>query len=641
MIRKLATIGLALGTVFCAAPARAFLVVGTDAAQVPGSETRVIVLREPGRSVVVISPTVRGPDKPLALVVPLQAAAVDTLHTMPVTLFDRTAKLAAPRVDEVWELDPCEMHADRDSLPAPPPTADPTASPGGATKDGDYEVTVLDANDSQRAAKWLTDHGYTLPEGAESALAAAAKPGTLFAIARIDGTKLAFEKEQASLPPIGFVVNGDGPLPISLAALGTKGPHDVVLDVLSPYARVEAANLVNLATPTNLDAIEDAMGNADAVHRAALDFAIEKTPGAAITEYAWLAASCDGCAPGSGIQPDDLLALGADRLPSAEDGTQREVMIDVPESLSRAPEGPPELRRALLGCYGKTLREMRGMAGEASVVVQTGEGGAVTSAKTKDATAEVLGKCVEEAARSVKLDKPNASDAIKVRFLLVSRAYHGQMVLSRLRVRTAKSPGADLELRTAAAIEGGREEGPSGAAEKKVSFAEHANNFRARYAVRHPWAGPIPCQDPKRGLWGAKPKGLPAPSGKPATPPPTSKPATAPTSTASASRSAKPAAPTAAEKALAAWLEGGALPDLQPYAIAFRGAPDLPRPAASASPSTPTGSAPPSPAPSTSGSPGAGGGCGCRAGDAPPPPWSWLAISAIAAAIGRIRRRNR
>jgi len=635
MIRKLAALGLALGTVFGAAPARAYLVVGTDAAQTPGSDTRVLVLREPGRSVVVLSPTVRGPAKPLALVVPLQTAAVESLHTMPITLFDRTAKLTAPRLDEVWELDPCELHADRDSLPAPATAAPSVPAPGAAITDGDYEISVLTAADSQAPGKWLSDHGYKLPEGAEPALNAAAKPGTLFAVARIDASKLTFDKEQARLPPLGFVVNGDGALPLRLASLGATSAHDLVIDVLSPNARVEAANLVNLAVPTNLDAIEDAMKDPDSLHRAVLDFAIEKTPGAAITEYAWLAASCDGCAQGTAIGDSDLAALGVDRMPSAEDGSLREVMIDVPESLSRAPEGPPELRRALTACYAKTLVDMRGLAGEATVTVETGEDGAVTSAKTKDATAEVLGKCVEEAARAVKLDKPKASGSIKVRFLLIARSYLGHLVLSRLRVRAAKGTGADLELRTAAAIEGGREEGPSGAAEKKVYFSEHANNFRARYVVRHPWAGPIACQDPKRGLWGPKPKIPPAPSGKPVTPPPTA------SASASSSASGKPVAPTPAERALAALLEGGALPDLQPYAIAYRAAPEPPKSAPVASGSSAPSSPSATPPPSGSAAPGSGGGCGCRAEPAPVAPWSWIAISAIAAAIALVRKRNR
>ena len=31
------------------------------------------------------------------------------------------------------------------------------------------------------------------------------------------------------------------------------------------------------------------------------------------------------------------------------------------------------------------------------------------------------------------------------------------------------------------------------------------NNFQARYAIRHPWTGPITCKEPRRGIWGGPP----------------------------------------------------------------------------------------------------------------------------------------
>ena len=32
-----------------------------------------------------------------------------------------------------------------------------------------------------------------------------------------------------------------------------------------------------------------------------------------------------------------------------------------------------------------------------------------------------------------------------------------------------------------------------------------SNNFQARYAIRHPWTGPIACANPQRGVWGGPP----------------------------------------------------------------------------------------------------------------------------------------
>src|SRR5262245_29347638 len=110
MIRMLASSAVLACALLGARSAGAFLVAGTDAAQAPGPQTRVLVLHEEGRSIVAVAPTVRGPAKAVAVVVPLQAGSVETLHTMPIPIFERTERLAAPRLDELWELDPCELH---------------------------------------------------------------------------------------------------------------------------------------------------------------------------------------------------------------------------------------------------------------------------------------------------------------------------------------------------------------------------------------------------------------------------------------------------------------------------------------------------------------------------------------------------
>jgi MYXO-CTERM domain-containing protein len=36
------------------------------------------------------------------------------------------------------------------------------------------------------------------------------------------------------------------------------------------------------------------------------------------------------------------------------------------------------------------------------------------------------------------------------------------------------------------------------------------NNFQGRYAIRHPWTGPIACENPRRGVWGGPPPSVTA-----------------------------------------------------------------------------------------------------------------------------------
>ncbi len=85
-------------------------------------------------------------------------------------------------------------------------------------------------------------------------------------------------------------------------------------------------------------------------------------------------------------------------------------------------------------------------------------------------------------------------------------------VLTRLHARYGKaSLGEDLVFRAAPPISGGREvrAGAEGALEQG-SKPDGSNNFQARYAIRHPWEGPIECKEPRRGRWGGPPPSVAA-----------------------------------------------------------------------------------------------------------------------------------
>jgi hypothetical protein len=85
----------------------------------------------------------------------------------------------------------------------------------------------------------------------------------------------------------------------------------------------------------------------------------------------------------------------------------------------------------------------------------------------------------------------------------------GGFVVTRLHARYAKSAlGDDLFFRAAPPIVGGREFMQSGGKLEQGARPDAQNNFQARYAIRHPWAGPIACKEPQRGVWGGPPDGV-------------------------------------------------------------------------------------------------------------------------------------
>ncbi len=83
-------------------------------------------------------------------------------------------------------------------------------------------------------------------------------------------------------------------------------------------------------------------------------------------------------------------------------------------------------------------------------------------------------------------------------------------VVTRLHARYSKDAlGEDLVFKTAAPISGGRERRGADDKLETGSQPDSANNFQGRYAIRHPWTGPITCANPKRGIWGGPPNGQP------------------------------------------------------------------------------------------------------------------------------------
>ncbi len=84
----------------------------------------------------------------------------------------------------------------------------------------------------------------------------------------------------------------------------------------------------------------------------------------------------------------------------------------------------------------------------------------------------------------------------------------GGWVLTRLHARyTKEALGEDLVFRAAPPIVGGRAMRAFGATLEQTPSPSSFNNFQARYAIRHPWTGPIQCEHPVRDVWGGPPAG--------------------------------------------------------------------------------------------------------------------------------------
>ncbi len=82
------------------------------------------------------------------------------------------------------------------------------------------------------------------------------------------------------------------------------------------------------------------------------------------------------------------------------------------------------------------------------------------------------------------------------------------VVLTRLHARYDQNTLTDdIVFRAAEPVVGGREFMTDGKELEKGAKTDSYNNFQGRYAIRHPWTGPINCSNPQRGIWGGPPNG--------------------------------------------------------------------------------------------------------------------------------------
>ncbi|HTE54014.1 MAG TPA: DUF2330 domain-containing protein [Kofleriaceae bacterium] len=301
-----------------------FYVSGADA-KLYNNATMVVLMREGTRTVLSMQNNYQGPPKDFAMVVPVPVVLQkENVKVLPADVFDRVDQLAAPRLVEYWEQDPCRPpEPPMELMSAPPsPTAAVDESSLGVKIEakfevGEYQVVVLSAGDSTGLDTWLRREKYSIPKGAEPLLRPYVAEGMKFFVARVDIRKVKFVKGQAMLSPLRFHYDTQQfNLPIRLGLMNSRGTQDLLVHILSPGQRFEAANYTNVTIPTNLDVADATRASFPAFYAALFDRTMAVHKGSVVTEYSWDAASCDPC-PVPPLEPNDLATLGGDVVSDA------------------------------------------------------------------------------------------------------------------------------------------------------------------------------------------------------------------------------------------------------------------------------------------------------------------------------------
>ncbi len=312
----------------CLSPSKAdafcgFYVGGADA-KLFNDATMTVMMRDGKRTVLSMQNNYQGPPSDFAMVVPVPVVLQkENVKTLPKEIFDKVDQMAAPRLVEYWEHDPCApMYKNKSGVRFRGGGGDMLESAKEEKKDavkieaqfkvGEYDIVILSANDSGALNTWLKTNKYNIPDGAEPVLRPYVEAGTKFFVAKVDAKKVKFEGNKAVLSPLRFFYDSDTfSLPVRLGLLNANGPQDLIVHILARGQRYEVANFPNATIPTNIGVGEDAKGRFGEFYAALFDRTLKKNKGAVVTEYAWDASTCDPC-PGPNLTGQDFLTLGAD-----------------------------------------------------------------------------------------------------------------------------------------------------------------------------------------------------------------------------------------------------------------------------------------------------------------------------------------
>ena len=532
-----------------------FYISGADA-KLFNDATQVVLMREGTRTVLSMQNSYKGPPQAFAMVVPVPVVLQkENVKTLPPNIFARVDQMTAPRLVEYWEQDPCmpeggEIERRKGGIPRPMMAAPPGAARAadlGVTVEaqftvGEYEIVILSAQDAAALDTWLKTNNYKIPDNAEPALRPYVAAGMKFFVAKVNVAKVKFDASgRATLSPLRFHYDSERfELPVKLGLLNSNGTQDLVVNILAPGQRYQLANYPNVSIPTNLEVVDATRTSFGSFYATLFDRALEKTPGGIVTEYAWGASSCDPC-PGDvqGLTQSDLATLGADALPSAKQGSPTpaapgNVTIEPIQVMGKLPQDVvTRIVRAATGrmraCYERELAQNPATQGKVVIrfeVEPKGTVGAIVD-NGSDIKSQNVIQCVIAQVRRMSFPEPENGNVVATMTLRMAQqtpapapqvggglsgigttrvsfsSIASNFVLTRLHARYSRDAlGNDLVFKAAPPIVGGRESmGPNGKLEQGA-VASSSNSFQARYVIRHPWKGPIACQNPRRGVWG-------------------------------------------------------------------------------------------------------------------------------------------
>ncbi len=230
-----------------------FYVAGADDA-LYNNATQVVLMRSGKTTVLSMQNSYKGPPSNFAMVVPVpEVLSEDNVKILPAEVFKRVDRLAAPRLVEYWEQDPCQQnfgYGRGKATGAPARLAARSSRRAERAVDlgvtveaefavGEYEVVILSAKFSTGLEEWLHQENYKIPVGAETYLRPYVESGSKFFVAKVNVEKVTFKDGLAQLSPLRFHYQSDEfSLPVRLGLMNSEGKQDLLVHIWCQFWRV-------------------------------------------------------------------------------------------------------------------------------------------------------------------------------------------------------------------------------------------------------------------------------------------------------------------------------------------------------------------------------------------------------------------
>ena len=315
-----------------AGPAAAFcgFYVAQADAKLFNKSSKVVLARDGDTTAITMASDYEGEPKEFALVIPVPSFIErKQIGVVDMKTIDHIDAFTAPRLVEYTDADPC----------APPIVAFPTAAAAsrlasvadavnryrGVTVEanydvGEYDVSILSADESDGLVNWLNDNGYRIPAGAEAVLGSYIRQKMHFFVAKVNLERMALEGRRFLRPLQVRYQTAKFMLPLRLGTVNANGPQDLIIYALTRKGRVETTNYRTVKVPSDINVplyVKDDFGT---FYKAMFDRAVDREHMQAVfVEYAWDMSWCDPCAA-EPLSNKELVELGA-RWIGSDDNT--------------------------------------------------------------------------------------------------------------------------------------------------------------------------------------------------------------------------------------------------------------------------------------------------------------------------------